>query len=33
MIHLASSDGQVELVEKLITSGADVNVFDEVSVN
>ena len=33
LIHLASSDGQVELVEKLISSGADVNVVCEVSVN
>ena len=33
LIHLASSDGHVELVEKFITSGADVNVADGVSVN
>ena len=31
-IHLASSDGHVEVVEKLISSGADVNVVDKVSV-
>ena len=33
LIHLALSDGQVELVEKLITLGADVNAVNEVSVN
>jgi len=33
LIHLASCDGHVELIEKLISSGADVNVVDEVSVN
>ena len=31
-IHLALSDGHVEVVEKLISSGADVNVVDKVSV-
>jgi len=31
-IHLASSGGHVEVVEKLISSGANVNVVDEVSV-
>jgi len=33
LIHLASSDGHVQVVEKLISLGADVNVVDEVSVN
>ena len=33
LIHLASSYGHVELIEKLISSGADVNVVDRVSVN
>ena len=32
-IHLASSDGHVEVVEKLISSRADVSAVDEVSVN
>ena len=32
-IHLVLRYGQVELVEKLISSGADVNVVDKVSVN
>jgi len=32
-IHLASSNGHVQVVEKLISSGADVNVVNEVSVN
>ena len=32
-IHLASSGGHVEVVEKLISSGADVNVVNKVSVN
>ena len=32
-IHLASRYGHVEVVEKLISSGADVNVVDKVSVN
>ena len=33
-IHLALSlDGHVQVVEKLISLGADVNVADEVSVN
>jgi len=32
-IHLASRYGHVELVEKLISSGADVNVVNKVSVN
>ena len=31
--HLALRCGHVEVVEKLISSGADVNVVDEVSVN
>jgi len=31
-IHFASRDGHVEVVEKLISSGANVNVVDEVSV-
>jgi len=30
-IHLASSDGQLEVVEKLINIGADVNAVNEVS--
>ena len=32
-IHLASRGGHVEVVEKLLSSGADVNVVNEVSVN
>ena len=32
-IHLASRYGHVQMVEKLISLGADVNVVDEVSVN
>ena len=32
-IHLASRYGHVRVVEKLISSGADVNVVDKVSVN
>ena len=32
-IHLASRDGCIQVVEKLISSGADVNVVDKVSVN
>jgi len=32
-IHLALRDRHVEVVEKLISSGADVNVVDKVSVN
>ena len=32
-IHLALRDGHVEVVEKLIRSGANVNVVDKVSVN
>jgi len=32
-IHLASNDGHVQVVEKLISSGADVNVVNKVSVN
>ena len=32
-IHLASMYGHVEVIEKLISSGADVNVVDKVSVN
>ena len=32
-IHLALSGGHVEVVEKLISSGADVNVVNKVSVN
>ena len=32
-IHLASRGGHVEVVEKLISSGADVNVVNKVSVN
>jgi len=32
-IHLAIRDGHVEVVEKLISSGADVNAVDKVSVN
>ena len=31
-IYLASRYGHVQVVEKLISSGADVNVVDEVSV-
>ena len=33
VIHLASSDGQVELVETLMSSGVDINIVDKVSVN
>ena len=32
-IHLASRYGHVQVVEKLLSSGADVNVVDKVSVN
>jgi len=32
-IHVASRCGYVEVVEKLISSGADVNVVNKVSVN
>ena len=32
-IHLALSGGHVRVVEKLISSGADVNVVNKVSVN
>jgi len=32
-IHLASRRGHVQVVEKLISSGADVSVVDKVSVN
>ena len=32
-IHLASSYGHLEVVEKLISLGADINVADEVSAN
>ena len=32
-IHLASRNGHVQVVEKLISLGADVNVVDKVSVN
>ena len=32
-IHLASRDGHVQAVEKLISSRADVNAVDKVSVN
>ena len=32
-IHLALRYGHVQVVEKLISLGADVNVADEVSVN
>ena len=32
-IHLASRDGHVQVVEKLISSEADVNVVDKVNVN
>ena len=32
-IHLALRYGHVEVVEKLISSGADVNAVDKVSVN
>ena len=32
-IHLASSGGHVKVVEKLISSGADVNVVNKVSVD
>ena len=31
--HLASRDGRVQVVEKLISSGADVNVVNKVSIN
>jgi len=31
-IHLASRDGHVEVIDKLICSGADVNVVNKVSV-
>jgi len=31
-IHLASSDGHIQVVEKLISSGADVNVINKVSI-
>ena len=32
-IHLVSRDGHVQVVEKLISLGADVNVVNQVSVN
>ena len=32
-IHLALRRGHVEVVEKLISSGANVNVVDQLSVN
>ena len=32
-IHLASRGGHVQMVEKLISLGADVNIADKVSVN
>ena len=32
-IHLASSGGHVQVVEKLINSGVDVNAVNKVSVN
>ena len=33
LIHLASRDGHIQVVEKLISSGTDVNVVNKVSVN